>query len=129
MDGLLEELKAQRLRAIKGGFVEKGTCALDFARYAPRRLYAHMSRLALRGELCSFFFAYTGEFVEGLERFCGADVRNGYHVAPVMPSPGSCAAISHFRGRLNVTHAFQEGVLSEREREVFGASLRADLLS
>jgi hypothetical protein len=128
-DGLLAELKAQRLGAIKQGFVEKGTCALDFARFAPRRLYAHMSRLALRGELCSFFFAYTGEFIDGLETFCGAPIRNGYHVAPVLPSPGSCTAISHFRGRLNVTHVFQEGVLSEREREAFRAQLRADLLA
>jgi hypothetical protein len=129
LDGLLAELKAQRLRAIKQRFVEKGTCALDFARFAPRRLYAHMSRLALRGELCSFFFAYTGEFIEGLPSFFGAEVRNGYHVAPVVPSPGSCAALSHFRGRLNVTHVFQEGVLSKREREVFRAQLRADLLA
>ena len=128
-DKLLAELKEQRRAAIKNGFVEKGVCALDFARFAPRRLYAHMSRLALRGELCSFFFAYTGEFVEGLEQFCGAEVRNGFHVAPVLPSPGSCAAVSHFRGRLNLTHVFQQGVFSEREREVFAAQLRSDLLA
>jgi hypothetical protein len=123
LDVLLAELKQQRLR------VEKGACALDFARLAPRRLYAHMSRLALRGELCSFFFAYTGEFVEGLSRFCGAEIRNGHHVAPVLPSPGSCTAISHFRGRLNVTHVFQRDVFSTREREVFRAQLRSDLLA
>ena len=128
-DKLLSELKEQRRDAIKRGFVEKGVCALDFARFAPRRLYAHMSRMALRGELCSFFFAYTGEFIDGLERFCGAEIRNGYHVAPVLPSPGSCAAFSHFRGRMNVTHVFQRDVFSEREREVFTAQLRSDLLA
>jgi hypothetical protein len=126
---LLDELKRQRLAAIKAGLVEKGACALDWARFALTRAYAHMSRMALRGELCSFFFAYTGEFLGGLERFCSAEIRNGYHVAPVLPSPGSCAALSHFRGRLNLTHVFQQGVFSEREREIFVGSLLSDLLA
>ena len=97
-------------------------------RFAPRRLYAQMARRALRGELCSFFFAYTGEFAEGLTRFLGAQVENAYHVPAVPASPGSCVAFSHFRGQLNATHVFQQGVFSERERERFRSQLRADLL-
>jgi hypothetical protein len=126
---LLEELKRQRLAAIKEGLVEKAACALDWARFGLTRAYARLSRMALRGELCSFFFAYTGEFLGGLERFCGAEIRNGYHLAPVLPSPGSCVALSHFRGRLNLSHVFQQGVFSERERELFVESLLADLLA
>jgi hypothetical protein len=129
MDGLLADLKEQRLNAIKQGQVENGKHAMHFARFAPTRLYARMARAALRGELCSFFFAYTGEFLDGLERFLGCEIRNGFHVAPVPPSPGSCVATCLYRGRLNATHVYQEGVLSEREREIFRAQLRADLLA
>ncbi len=125
---LLEDLKAQRREAIRSGQIENGFFALDFARIAPRRLYAHMARRELRGELCSFFFAYTGEFAEGLTHFLGAQVENGHHVAPVPASPGSCLAISQFCGRLNLNHVFQQGVFSERERELFRSQLRADLL-
>ncbi len=125
---LLERLKAQRLAAIKAGHVENGIHAMDFARYAPKRLYAHLARRALAGELCSFFFAYTGEFLPGLERFLGAEIRDGFHVAPVPPSPGSCLALSFRSGRLNATHVRQDGVFSAREKQIFDERLRADLV-
>lgn len=128
-DALLEALKGQRRDAIRAGHVESGAHAMDFARLAPRRLYAHLARRPFRGELCSFFFAYTGEFLPGLERFLGSEIRSGFHVAPVPPSPGSCLATSFHRGRLHATHVHQDGVLSAREREIFREQLRADLLS
>jgi hypothetical protein len=126
-DGLLTELKQQRLAAIRDGHVEGGAAAMDFARFAPKRLYARMARRHLRGELCSFFFAYTGDFLPGLQHFLGAEIRNGFHVAPVPPSPGSCLALSLRDGRLNLTHVHQRGALSEPELEVFRERLRADL--
>ena len=129
MDGLLAALREQRLSAIKEGHVENGVHAMSFIRLAPTRLYSRMTRAALRGELCSFFFAYTGEFLSGLDRFLGSEIRNGFHVAPVPPSPGSCVAMSLQGERLNVTHVYQDGVLSDREREIFAAQLRADLLA
>ena len=35
--------------------------------------------------------------------------------------------MSTFRGRVNVTHVFQQGVFSERERAVFREHLLRDL--
>jgi hypothetical protein len=128
LDGLLAELKAQRLSSIKQGFVEAGLDAMDFARFAPRRLYARMARGRLGGEVCSFFFAWTGEFLGGLDRFFGAEIRGGFHAAPVPPSPGSCAALSLRGGRLNATHVYQRGVFDEAELDCFDAALRADLV-
>jgi hypothetical protein len=127
LDALLATLKAQRLAAIKAGHVENGVDAMGFARFAPTRLYTAMARRAFSGELCSFFFAFTGEFLGGLERFLGVEIRNAFHVAPVPPSPGSCVAMSIRGGRLNVTHARQRGTFSEAEQIVFFESLRADL--
>jgi hypothetical protein len=125
---LVADLKAQRVAAIRAGQIENGVHAMDFARFAPRRLYAHMARRSLRGELCSFFFAFTDAFLPGLDRFFGAEIRNGFHVPPVPPSPGSCAAFSLRGRRLNFTHVYQRGVLSERELAVFRERLWADLL-
>jgi hypothetical protein len=127
LDGLIAELKAQRLAAIKAGQIENGVDAMDFARFAPARLYTHMARRASPGELCSFFFAYTGEFLDGQRDFMGGEIRNAFHVAPVPASPGSCAAMSLRDGRLNVTHVHQQGVFTSAEREIFRAALRADL--
>jgi len=127
-DGLVASLKAQRVAAIRARQIENGVHAMDFARFAPRRLYAHMARRALGGELCSFFFAFTDAFLPGLASFFGARIVDGFHVPPVPPSPGSCVALSLRDQRLNLTHVFQRGVLSERELAIFQERLRADLL-
>jgi hypothetical protein len=129
LDGLIAELKAQRLAAIKAGQVENGVQALDFARFAPAPLYSRLARSNTRGELCSFFFAWTGEFLAGLDHFLGGEIRNAHHVAPVPASPGSCTAMSLHRGRLNVSHVHQRGVFSPAELAIFRESLRADLAS
>jgi hypothetical protein len=126
-DALVAELKAQRLAAIKAGHIENGIDAMSFARFAPAWLYARMARRASPGELCSFFFAYTGEFLSGESSFLGSPIRNAFHVAPVPASPGSCAAMSLRDGRLNVTHVHQRGVFSDEERSLFRASLQSDL--
>lgn len=126
-DALVGALKQQRVAMIKAGHVENGTYAMDFARYAPARVYAHMARRHLAGELCSFFFAWTGEFCEGMQRFFGAEVRTGYHIAPVPPSPGSCVAASMKDGLITATHTRQQGVFTPEELEAFAAQLRSDL--
>ena len=129
MDELVGALKELRLAAIRAGHVENAVCAMDFARFAPRRLYAHMARRGLGGELCSFFFAFTGDFLAGCERFLGAEIRNGFHVAPVPPSPGSCVAMSLRGGVLNATHVHQRDTLRAGEAAILREQLRADLLS
>ena len=127
-DGLLAALKAQRLATIKEGLVEAGSAAMDFARWLPRRYYARMARRAFRGELCSFFFAYTDEFLPGMASFLGAPIENAFHAPSVPPSPGSSAVFSLRGGRLNFTHVHQAGVFSAAELSHFRAALRADLL-
>ena len=127
-DGLLEVLKRQRRDAIKAGLVEGGVAAMDYARFAPAPLYAHMARRSFGGELCSFFFAWTDQFLPGLESFLGAPIENGFHAPSVPPSPGSGAILSVREGRLNLTHVHQTGVLSDAERELLREWLRADLL-
>lgn len=124
---LLEELKRQRLEAIRAGQVENGVHAMQFARYAPTRLYTRIARSHLGGELCSFFFAWTGAFCEGLDHFLGAEIADGFHVPAVPASPGSCVAMSLRGGRLNATHVRQAGVFSDDELKLFRAKLRADL--
>jgi hypothetical protein len=127
-DELLAELKRQRLSAIRDGLVDGGSCAIEFARWMPADLFGHMVRRTLGGELCSFFFAFTGDFLAGVDSFLGAEVRNGFHVPAVPPSPGSCAAMSVHRGRLNLTHVYQAGAISEQEVDRFSEVMRSELL-
>lgn len=128
LEALLAELKEQRRRAIREHQIENGVAAMDFARYAPARLYARMARRPLGGELCSFFFAYTDAFCAGLEHFFGAPVENGFHAPSVPVSPGSSLVFSLRDGRLNCTHVRQRDVLSGEELEHFRRALTGDLL-
>lgn len=128
LDELVNELKRQRRAMLKGGVIENGVAAMDFARFAPSRVYAAMARRTFAGELCSFFFAFTGEFLPELDEFLGAPILNGFHAAPVPVSPGSGAIMSIRNGRLNVTHVHQRGLLTETELAVFREQLFADLL-
>ncbi|HTO52977.1 MAG TPA: hypothetical protein VMR50_06275 [Myxococcota bacterium] len=128
LESLLADLKAQRLAAIKDGMVEAGTAAMDYARWLPRALYARMARRSFQGELCSFFFAYTDQFLPGMDSFLGAPIENAFHAPSVPPSPGSAAVYSLRAGRLNFTHVRQSGVFSGFELVRFRESLRRDLL-
>ena len=80
------------------------------------------------GELSSFFFAYTGEFAPGMDRFFGATVDNAFHAPAVPASPGSALAHSLYRGRLTATHVAQGGVLSADEGHLLRDTLVSDLV-
>jgi hypothetical protein len=127
-DALLDALKAQRRDSIKAGLVEAGIAAMDYARFAPARLYSHMARRTFGGELCSFFFAWTDHFLPGMASFLGAPIENAFHAPSVPASPGSGAILSIREGRLNLTHVHQTGVATDAERALLRERLRGDLL-
>jgi hypothetical protein len=128
LGALLAELKDQRRRAIRSGQIENGVAAMDFARHAPSRLYGTLARRALRGELCSFFFAYTGEFCPSLQTFFGARVEDGFGVPSVPASPGSGLVLALNAGRVGYTHVRQRDAWQPGELEAFRAQLALDLL-
>lgn len=125
--GLVEALKAQRLAAIKSKLVEAGVAAMDFARYAPSRIYTHMARRTFGGELASFFFAWTADFAAAAESLCGAQILDGFHAPGVPASPGSALAFCLRGGGLNVVHVRQRGVLADDERAAFRSQIVRDL--
>ncbi len=127
MDELIGDLKEQRKNLIKSGAITNGMVAMDFARFIPKRIYAKMAHHTFAGELCSFFFAYTDQFLAGLDSFLGAEIINGFHSPSVPASPGSSAVFSIRNGRLNFTHVHQSGVFMADDLTIFRARLLADL--
>ena len=125
---LVVELKRQRRASIRDGLIESGSAAMDLVRAAPTRLHSWLARHHLNGEIASFYFAYTDEFLPGMDTFCGAEILNGFHVPSVMPSPGSCVIMSIRDGRLNMTLIYQRGAVADDERLRLHEQLRDDLL-
>ncbi|MFN2426358.1 MAG: hypothetical protein ABR587_07920 [Candidatus Binatia bacterium] len=128
LGGLIEVLKEQRLAAIRGKLVEAGVAAMDFARYAPARVYSHMARRTFGGELASFFFAYTAEFAAGANSLCGAPILDAFHAPSVPASPGSALVFCLRGGALDVVHVHQQGAIETAELAVMRAALLADLV-
>ncbi len=127
LEALLDSLKEQRRNAIREGQIAGGVAAMDYARWAPTRVYAHMARRALSGELCSFFFAYTGGFCDGLSEFFGAAVEDGFHAPAVPPSPGSSLVFSLREGCVGTTHVRQRDLLTPGEFALLHEQLARDL--
>ena len=126
--GLVEELKQQRRASIRDGLIESTSAVLSLLRVMPARLNAWLARSNLGGELASFYFAFTGEFLPGLDSFFGAEILNGFHAPSVMPSPGSSVVMSIRDGRLNVTFIYQRGAVGDDECLLLREQLLDDLL-
>jgi hypothetical protein len=124
---LVVELKRQRRASIRDGLIESGSAAMDLVRALPARLHSWLARRHLNGEIASFYFAFTNEFLPGVERFLGAEILNGFHVPSVMPSPGSSVIMSIRDGRLNVTIVYQRGAVGDDERLRLREQLLDDL--
>jgi hypothetical protein len=101
--------------------------AMDLLRWAPARLHTWIARRGLGGEIASFYFAFTGEFLPDMATFCGAEIVNGFHVPSVMPSPGSSVIMSVRDGRLNIAHIYQQDAVTADERALLRARLLEDL--
>jgi hypothetical protein len=126
--GLVGELMRQRRASIRDGLVEKGSAAMDLLRVAPARLHSWLARHNLSGEIASFYFAFTNDFLPGMDAFFGAEILNGFHAPSVMPSPGSSVTLSVRDGRLNVTLLYQRGAVRDDERQCLREQLLDDLL-
>ena len=93
----------------------------------PPRLYTAFIRFHMKGEINSFYHSITGEFAAGLDTFCGAEIRNAYHVPTVYTPPGTGVFMNTKNGRLTVTVSWREGVLAEHERVLMKEQILADL--
>jgi hypothetical protein len=125
---LVAELARQRRAAIADGAVESGAVAMELASWMPAAAQSFVARRNLRGEVASFYFAFTNELLPGLRSFCGAPILDGFHAPSVMPSPGSNVVLSVRDGRLNTTHIYQCDAITADERRCLRAQLLDDLL-
>ena len=115
---LINSLKEQKRSQIQDGFPRSMAIAMENNRYVPTEMNRRMMRAQAGGELCSFFFAYTGHLFPEVSELCGGQIRDGFPTAGVPPSPGSSFVWSLVHGQLNLTHLFQQGVVRPDEREL-----------
>ena len=121
-------MRAQFAAMTRAKISESFDAVLDLMRRAPPRLFLWIIRAQFRGEICSCFYSYTGAFAPELIHFSGALVRNAYHLPCLGTPPGTGIFFGERGERLNVTLSWREGALSDLEKQLMVAQLRADLL-
>lgn len=97
-------------------------------RRMPGKLMLDLVRLGQRGEIASFYHAYTGSFGEGMTTFCGGDIVNAIHLPTLCAPPGSGLFVSECRDQLTVTVSCLDSCLSESEMDLMRERWRIDLL-
>lgn len=97
-------------------------------RRMPGKLMLDMVRLGQRGEIASFYHAYTGSFAEGMTAFCGGDIVNAIHLPTLCAPPGSGLFVSECRDQLTVTVSHLDSCLTESETNLMRDRWRSDLL-
>ncbi len=97
-------------------------------RRMPGKTMLDMVRLGQRGEVASFYHAYTGSFGEGMTTFCGGEIINAIHMPTVNAPPGSGLFVSECRDQLTVTVSHLDTCLSEAETDLMRERWRSDLL-
>jgi len=121
-------LQKQFDRSVRARVEQSFATMLWWMRRLPTALYREFLLRDTGGELTSFFQSHTGEFLEGVEEFCGAPIRNGWHIPTVSQPPGSGIFFNDHKGRLTATLAWREGSLSEGEVAAMVESLGNDLI-
>jgi hypothetical protein len=121
-------MKTQFAEMTRRKISESFNALLTLMQRAPPALFFWIIRAQFKGEICSCFHSYTGPFAPELTEFAGARVTNAYHLPCLGTPPGTGLFFGEHAGRLNITLSWRAGALSDAERRLMTAQLRADLL-
>ncbi len=120
--------RSQTHHAVAQDLLFANFCTMDLSRFLPTWFYVRKIKKSLRGEIASMVFANPGATFQGLSDFMGLPVHSQYHVPAVVAPPGLGVVYYFFRGRLQITLVYVEGLLSTEEARGFLGSIRRRLL-
>ena len=124
MEGTVAAIRRQFETMVRDRLDECFATALNLARRVPPGVYLAAIRRQFGGEISSFFHSYTGLFAPKMpQTFYGATIRNAYHAPAVSSPPGTGVFVSEWRGRLNMTVSWREGVVTPAELRVLETTL------
>lgn len=127
LPALLDTIKAQMYEQVKSGFPADLARASLLMRIAPLPLLGKLLYLPLEGKMASFAFAHLGRSGFTAADFMGSPVENLWHMPRVPLPPGIGFFCNSFNGRLNLTMAYLDGLLSEAEADLVEHGIRSEL--
>jgi hypothetical protein len=123
-----QELYRQFDRTNRDGSLSGFLVMVNWMRRLPGFLYEQFLKREASGRIASFYYAHTGTFLPGVERFCGAPIHDGWHIPSVFQPPGTGLFFSERSERLTATLCWRSGVLTPLEIRTLIEHARSDLL-
>ncbi|PIP38652.1 MAG: hypothetical protein COX19_11550 [Desulfobacterales bacterium CG23_combo_of_CG06-09_8_20_14_all_51_8] len=127
-ESIIEAFKIQTQDAFRNNLIFANLCALEFSRFLPSWLYARKVRQTLKGEIASIVIANPGKSLSDLSTFMGIPVSYQHHVPTVVIPPGIGVVFYTYSGKLFITLAYLEGMISPVEADEFLQKIRSHLL-
>jgi len=93
----------------------------------PPGLHMKFINCQMKGQFCSFYHSHTGVFAPELEVFAGAKVTSAYHIPGFSSPPGTGVFANEKNGRLILTFAWREGVLTKGEQDAMMEQVLKDV--
>jgi hypothetical protein len=121
-------LHRQFERANREGIISGFLIMVNWMRRLPLFLYKLFLSREASGRITSFYYAHTGAFMPGIEKFGGAKITDGWHVPTVFQPPGTGLFFSERSGCLTASLCWRTGVLDDAEVAEMLGRVRADLL-
>jgi hypothetical protein len=122
-------LNTQLKEQIRNQTVMKYSHLMDGMRVIPLWLYEQMVDVTSKGKLSSFGFSDLGTDQLTFTEFLGASVKNVFRYPPVPTPPGFNVTTIRSEGKLILTLAYGSNLLTEKEIERMGSSIRSTLLT
>lgn len=123
LKGTINSIKQQMYEQVKAGFPKDLAEASFLTRIAPRPLLGKLLRLPFKGKTASFIFSHVGKSSYLSSEFMQGNVENIFHMPRVPVPPGIGFFFNYFKGRLNLSISYLEGLLQDEEV----AGLEADI--
>lgn len=124
---ILDEIKKQMYDQVQSGNIESFYNASYLLRIFPLSVLGPLLRLLKQLPSGSFCSSYVGETTYSFSKFMDEDVANIYHMPRAPVSPGIGIFFNQYRGKLNATLSYMDGILDQEEAKYIAKKIKFDL--
>ena len=124
MKTLIEAIKKQFFLQRKVQFSENLQKASLLMRIIPLSVFSRFIKWQMRGELASFSFSCVDKPQFEYDSLFGCRVNNLFHMPRVPTPPGIGVFFTRFRGAINITLSYLDGLISDEDAQRIIDTLR-----
>ena len=122
---ILDSIKDQMYDQVKSGLLQDIREASHLMRILPLPIMNNIMHVLLRGQVGTFCSSSIGDTMYTDSEFMGEDILNIFHMPRPPVPPGIGIYFNQFRGKLNATLSYINGILKEDEVNAIAEDMRS----